>query len=191
MPDTGRDPDQVGTALDAEGYPFGTMTKLLILTGQRRGEVTQMRWSQLDLKSKTWLIPAELSKNGREQLLPLSDHALKVINSVPRQGNDLLFPARGNGENVVSGFTRAKNRLDRLSGVTGWTLHDLRRTTATFLGKLDTPPHVIERVLNHVSGSFAGVAGVYNRHPYLDEMRAALQMWGNHLAVMNAEPKWN
>jgi integrase len=173
--------------LDAEGYPFGTMTKLLILTGQRRGEVTQMRWSQLDLKAKTWLIPAELSKNGREHLLPLSDHALNVINSVPRQHNDLLFPARGNGENVVSGFTRAKNRLDKLSGVTGWTLHDLRRTTATFLGKLDTPPHVIERVLNHVSGSFAGVAGVYNRHPYLDEMQRALQAWGYHLAHLHVD----
>ena len=100
--------------------------------------------------------------------------------------NDLLFPARGNGDNVVSGFTRAKNRLDKLSGVTGWTLHDLRRTTATYLGKLDTPPHVIERVLNHVSGSFAGVAGVYNRHPYLDEMRDALQAWGSHLAQLHA-----
>ena len=106
--------------------------------------------------------------------------------SVPKQDNDLLFPARGNGENVVSGFTRAKNRLDKLSGVTGWTLHDLRRTTATFLGKLDTPPHVIERVLNHVSGSFAGVAGVYNRHPYLDEMQKALQAWGSHLADLSA-----
>jgi integrase len=170
--------------LEPEGYPFGTMTKLLILTGQRRGEVTQMRSSQLDLKAKTWLIPAELSKNGREHLLPLSDHAIAVINSVPKHGNDLLFPARGNDDNVVSGFTRAKNRLDKLSGVTGWTLHDLRRTTATFLGKLDTPPHVIERVLNHVSGSFAGVAGVYNRHTYLDEMRKALQAWGNHMSSL-------
>ncbi len=171
--------------LELEGYPFGTMTKLLILTGQRRGEVTQMRWSQLDLKAKTWLIPAELSKNGREHLLPLSDHVMAVIKSIPKQDNDLLFPARGNDDNVVSGFTRAKNRLDKLSGVTGWTLHDLRRTTATFLGKLDTPPHVIERVLNHVSGSFAGVAGVYNRHPYLDEMQHALQAWGSHVSRLS------
>jgi integrase len=176
---------KVWGALEPEGYPFGTMTKLLILTGQRRGEVTQLRRSQLDLKARTWLIPAELSKNGREHLLPLSDHALAVIKSIPTHDNDLLFPARGNGENVVSGFTRAKNRLDKVSGVTGWTLHDLRRTTATFLGKLDTPPHVIERVLNHVSGSFAGVAGVYNRHPYLDEMQKALQAWGNHVSSLS------
>ena len=174
------------SVLDAEAYPFGVMTKLLILTGQRRGEVTQMRWSQLDLVGRTWTIPAELCSNGRGHLLRLSDHALSVLASVPRGGNDLVFPARGNAENVVSGFTRAKNRLDRLSGVTDWTLHDLRRTTATFLGKHDTPPHVIERVLNHVSGSFAGVAGVYNRHPYLDEMRNALQAWGSYVSTLSA-----
>lgn len=176
------------SVLDGEGYPFGTMTKLLILTGQRRGEVTQMKWSQLDLTAKTWLIPAELSKNGREHLVPLSDHALAVIATIPKTDNDLVFPARGNGENVVSGFTRAKNRLDRLSGLADWTLHDLRRTTATHLGKLGTPPHVIERVLNHVSGSFAGVAGIYNRHPYFEEMKAALQAWGERIAQLSAEP---
>ena len=168
----------VWSILDSEGYPFGPMVKLLILTGQRRGEVTQMRRSQLDLKAKTWLIPAELSKNGREHLLPLSTHAMAVIAALPQSDGDLLFPARGNDEAVVSGFTRAKNRFDRISGVTEWTLHDLRRTAATFLGKQKTPPHVIERILNHVSGSFAGVAGVYNRHPYFDEMRHALELWG-------------
>jgi integrase len=173
--------------LEGEGYPFGTMTKLLLLTGQRRGEVTQMRWSQLDLAARTWLIPTELSKNGREHLVPLSDHALAVIASIGRAGNDLVFPAHGNVENVFSGFTRAKNRLDRLSGLKDWTLHDLRRTTATHLGKLGTPPHVIERVLNHVSGSFAGVAGVYNRHPYFEEMRAALQVWGERLATQASD----
>lgn len=165
-------------ALDAEGYPFGPMVKLLILTAQRRGEVTQMRWSQIDRKARTWLIPAELSKNGREHLLPLSTHAMAVLDALPRNHEDLLFPARGNDEAVFSGFTRAKNRLDKTAGVTDWTLHDLRRTAATFLGKLKTPPHVIERVLNHISGSFAGVAGVYNRHPYFDEMRQALELWG-------------
>ncbi|MEQ1671523.1 MAG: site-specific integrase, partial [Hyphomicrobium sp.] len=164
--------------LNDEGYPFGVMTKLLILTGQRRGEVTQMRWSQIDMTAKTWTIPAELSKNGREHMLPLSAHAIEVLKSLPHLHDDLLFPARGNDEAVISGFTRAKNRFDKVSGVSDWTLHDLRRTTATFLGKMETPPHVIERILNHISGSFAGVAGVYNRHPYFDEMRLALNAWG-------------
>ena len=164
---------------NGEGYPFGAMVKLLILTGQRRGEVTQMRWSQIDFRERTWLIPAELSKNGREHLLPLSSQAIAILRAAPRSGVDLVFPARGNHDNVISGFTRAKSRIDKLSGITEWTLHDLRRTTATLLAKLKTPPHVIERILNHVSGSFAGVAGVYNRQPYFDEMRYALQLWGN------------
>jgi len=171
----------VWNALAAEGYPFGTMTKLLILTGQRRGEVTQMRWPQIDLSAKTWLIPAELSKNGREHLLPLSGPVIEILKSMPRLHDEILFPAKGNSDAVISGFSRAKIRIDKASGVTGWTLHDLRRTTATYLAKFDTPPHVIERVLNHVSGSFAGVAGVYNRHPYLDEMREALERWGAYL----------
>jgi integrase len=109
-----------------------------------------------------------------------------IITSIPKDQNDLVFPARGNGKNVISGFTRAKNRLDRLSGIKDWTLHDLRRTAATHLAKLGTPPHIIERVLNHVSGSFGGVAGVYNRRPYFEEMRAALQAWGEQLAAMPA-----
>lgn len=171
----------VWKAIDDEGYPFGDMTKLLLLTGQRRGEVTQMRWSQIDAETSTWTISAALSKNGREHLLPLSTHAMNVIAGLPRLHDDLLFPARGNSDAVISGFSRAKKRIDETSGVDGWTLHDLRRTTATYLAKLDTQPHVIERILNHVSGTFAGVAGVYNRHPYLNEMREALEKWGKFL----------
>lgn len=166
---------------EAEGFPFGVMTKLLLLTGQRRGEVALMEWSHLDLKARTWSIPAELSKNGREHLVPLSAHAVQLIKPVPRSDSKFVFPARGNASSVFSGFTRAKLRLDRNSAINGWTLHDLRRTAATYLAKLDVAPHVIERILNHVSGSFAGVAGIYNRHPYQDEMRAALEKWAEHL----------
>lgn len=176
-------------ALETEAYPFGEMTKLLVLTGQRRGEVSQMRWSQLDLKSATWTIPEELSKNGREHLLPLSPSAIAILKNLPRLHDDLVFPARGNDETVISGFSRAKARLDKLSGVEDWTLHDLRRTAATYLAKLETPPHVIERILNHISGSFAGVAGIYNRHSYLVEMRAALDKWDLHLkALVESKP---
>lgn len=173
--------------LDQEGYPFGTMTKLLILTGQRRGEVTQMQWPQLDIEAATWTIPAELAKNGREHLVPLSRQALAVIASIPRVHDSLVFPARGSDETVISGFSRAKLRLEQLAGASDWTLHDLRRTAATYLGKLGTQPHVIERILNHVSGTFAGVSGVYNRHPYLDEMRTALQAWADWIEQHDAE----
>ena len=172
---------KVWRAFDAEGYPFGYMGKLLVLTAQRRGEVTEMRWNQFDLERKIWTIPAELSKNGRIHLLPLSDAALAILKTIPRLSDERVFPARNNDINAISGFTRAKQRFDKFSGVSEWTIHDVRRTVATGLAQLSVAPHVIERVLNHVSGTFAGVAGVYNRFQYVDEMRLALDLWAKHV----------
>ena len=172
---------KVWRSFEAEGYPFGYMGKLLVLTAQRRGEVTEMRWQQLDLERRTWTIPAELAKNSRAHVLPLCDTAMAILQSVPRLSPERVFPARNNDINAISGFTRAKNRFDKLSGVQEWTIHDIRRTVATGLAQLGVAPHVIERVLNHVSGTFAGVAGVYNRFQYQDEMRAALDKWEAHV----------
>ena len=157
------------------------MGKLLLLTGQRRGEVTQMQWAQVDETAKTWTIPPELAKNSREHVLPLTNAATAVLESAPKLSEEKVFPARGNGDNAISGFTRAKLRIDKLSGVTGWTFHDLRRTVATGMAQIGVAPHVIERILNHVSGTFAGVAGVYNRFQYLPEMRDALDRWSRHI----------
>lgn len=178
---------KVWHAFEAEGYPFGFMGKLLLLTGQRRGEVTEMRWDQINVGNRTWTIPAELAKNSREHVLPLSDAALAVLKSVPRLSEVRVFPARNNDANAISGFTRAKDRFDRLSGVTDWTIHDLRRTVATGLAQLGVAPHIIERVLNHVSGTFAGVAGVYNRFQYQDEMRSAMERWAVHVQQLKAD----
>lgn len=172
---------KVWHAFDAEGYPFGYLGKLLVLTAQRRGEVTEMRWSQINMERKTWTIPAELAKNGCMHVLPLSDAALAILKKVPRLSDQRVFPARNNDTNAISGFTRAKRRFDKLSGVGEWTIHDVRRTVATGLAQLSVAPHVIERVLNHVSGTFAGVAGVYNRFQYVDEMRTALDLWAEHV----------
>lgn len=172
---------KVWRAFDAEGYPFGYMGKLLVLTAQRRGEVTEMRWNQIDFERKTWTIPAELAKNGRIHVLPLSEAALAILKTAPRLSDERVFPARNNDTNAISGFTRAKLRFDKLSGVEEWTIHDVRRTVATGLAQLSVAPHVIERILNHVSGTFAGVAGVYNRFQYVDEMRAALELWAAHV----------
>lgn len=169
-------------ALPEEGFPFGHLAQLLILTAQRRGEVAQMQWPQLDFANRVWTIPAHVAKNKREHVLPLSDLAIEVLERVPRLNETYVFPARGNDDATVSGFSKSKLRLEAAIGADDWTLHDLRRTTATFLAKLGTPPHVIERILNHVSGpAFSGVAGIYNRHPYLDEMRIALQQWGERV----------
>ena len=114
-------------------------------------------------------------------MLPLCDTAIAILNSVPRLSPERVFPARNNDINAISGFTRAKLRFDKLSGVQEWTIHDIRRTVATGLAQLGVAPLVIERVLNHVSGTFAGVAGVYNRFQYQDEMRAALDKWEAHV----------
>ncbi|MFA5952231.1 MAG: tyrosine-type recombinase/integrase [Hyphomicrobium sp.] len=163
------------------GYPFGPIVKLLMLTGQRRNEVANMQWSQLDFEAKTWTLPAELTKNGRQHVLPLTPQTVTLLRALPHFTSDYVFPARGENP-AFAHFSRGKVKLDALSGVKDWTLHDLRRSAATHLAKLGVAPHVIERILNHVSGTFGGVAGVYNRFQYLDEMRKALAMWESHLA---------
>lgn len=171
----------VWKAAELVGYPFGPIVKLLILTGQRRNEVANMQWSQLDFAAKTWTLPAELTKNGRQHVLPLTPQTVTLLRALPHFTSDYVFPARGENP-AFAHFSRGKVKLDALSGVKDWTLHDLRRSAATHLAKLSVAPHVIERILNHVSGTFGGVAGVYNRFQYLDEMRKALAMWESHLA---------
>lgn len=113
--------------------------------------------------------------------MPLSPHVVAVIASLPQLHETRVFPARGNDEAAFCGFSKMKRRLDALSGVTDWTLHDLRRTAATGMARLGVAPHVVERVLNHVSGTFGGVAGIYNRFEYQSEMRAALELWAQHV----------
>lgn len=158
------------------GYPFGPIVKLLILTAQRRNEVANMQWSQIDFEACTWTLPSELTKNKRQHVVPLSPGAAKLLTTLPRFTTDFVFPARGENP-AFAHFSRGKLKLDALSDVAEWTLHDLRRTAATHMAQLGTPPHVIERLLNHVSGTFGGVAGIYNRFQYLDEMREAVTAW--------------
>jgi len=165
------------------GYPYRHLTWLLLLTAQRKGEVAGMRWSELDLEKGEWAIPAGRNKSARAHLVPLSGSALEVIGSIPRTHDALVFPARGR-ETTISGFSRWKVRLDELSGIEDWRVHDLRRTAATGMARLKVPPHVIERVLNHARGTFSGVAGVYNRFQYIPEMREALELWAEHIGKL-------
>lgn len=179
----------VWQAADIVGYPYGPIVRLLILTAQRRGEVTDMRWSEIDFEQATWTIPAERTKSNRKQILPLPPSAIAILTSLPQLDEQRVFPAQGNNENTFSGFSRAKRRLDELSHTTDWVVHDLRRTTATGLAKLGVAPHVVERILNHTSGSLGGVAGIYNRFAYGPEMRAALDAWAKHVAQLAKEAK--
>ena len=167
-------------AAEKEGYPFGTIVQLLILTGQRRGEVADMQWSELDLKSGLWILPRERVKNGRRHEVPLSRQALAILKRVPCIGNKYVSTL--NGTVPYANFSRAKARLEVSNDIiTPWTLHDLRRTVASGMAKLGVSLVVIEKVLNHVSGSLGGIVGVYQRHEYAVEKREALQLWADHV----------
>lgn len=167
---------------DQIGYPYGSIIKLLILTAQRRGEVTELRWGEIDFDGKTWTIPAGRTKSNRMQVAPLVPRAIDALLSIPRLDEERVFPAQGSSDRSFSGFSKAKRRLDTAAKTSDWTLHDLRRTAATGMARLGVAPHVVERVLNHTSGMLGGVAGVYNRFGYQPEMRAALELWSNHVA---------
>jgi integrase len=179
------------------GWPFGPLFMLLLLTAQRRDEVGGMRWSEVDLDKQTWTLPRQRAKGDREHEVQLSQAAVDVLRSLPRSsdGNEqdgLVFTTTG--RTPVSGFGNAKRRLDVLMtdarrralglserALPGWRLHDLRRTAATGMARLNIPPHVVEKVLNHSSGTIRGVAAVYNRFEYLEERRAALEAWGRYV----------
>jgi integrase len=165
------------------GWPFGPIARLLLVTAQRESEVAGMRRSELDLDRRTWTIPGERAKNGKAHVVHLNDLVIETIEAVPNLG-DLLFSS--NGQRPVSGFSNAKERLDRFMSaaggdeavIEGWRWHDLRRTATTGMARLSIAPHVADKVLNHTTGTIRGVAAVYNRHAYLDERRAALDAWG-------------
>lgn len=159
---------------------FGKIAKLLILLGSRRQEVGGMRWSEIDLDTGLWSLPAERSKNHRPHAIILPASALEIVRSVPSV-RDTLF-----GDRSGAGFTnwsRDKQQLNqRLSGaVKPWRLHDIRRSVATHMADLGVEPHVIEACLNHFGGHRAGVAGVYNRASYSAAIERALQRWAAHV----------
>jgi integrase len=183
----------VWRACDALDWPFGPLVQLLLVTAQRRDEVARMAWRDIDIERRLWTLPRELTKANRRHEVPLSPLALEVIQSTPKIGADgLLFPAnRARSANPVSGFSKAKARLDRLSGVTGWRLHDLRRTAASEMARLGHPPHVVAAILNHSPGSTQGITAIYNRHRYGDEKRQALAAWAREIerVLGRAEPQ--
>jgi integrase len=167
------------------GWPFGPITQLLILTGQRREEVAQMEWGELDLDERTWTLPAARVKNNREHEVPLSAAAVDIIKGL-RQVKGSKFVFTTVGETTVKGFSKYKDRLDEKSGVNDWRIHDLRRTVASGMARLGINLPVIEKVLNHASGSFAGIVGVYQKHSFADEKRAALNAWSRHVMTLVA-----
>lgn len=174
-------------ACDGIGYPYGPFFQLLMLLGQRRTETAAMERALLGHNSGLWEIPAERTKNGRPHLVPLPKLALDIIADLPvfldADGKRVQFviPAPTKTDSYLTTFSDGKELVDEKSGVTGWWLHDLRRTMSTGMAGLGIQPVVIEAVLNHASGQQSRVAGTYNRYSYLDEKRAALEAWADHI----------
>lgn len=163
----------------AEGT-FGQIVKLLILTGQRRGEIAALKADYIDAKSRTITLPGSVTKNAREHTFPYASLAHEVLASVPTHSRSFLLSAHGY-DNPFNGFSKAKRELDKVCDIAPWTLHDLRRTFATNLAQLGVAPHIVEKLLNHATGTISGVAAIYNRFQYLDEMRAAVELWDEKL----------
>ncbi len=157
---------------------------MLIRTGMRRGEVANLEWSFIDDTDNVLVLPADLVKNNRTHSIPVGEGLAKTLASIPRI-NRYLFPSSHEKATVFNGWGKAKERFDQeLEGVLAYTLHDLRRTFATTHARIGTPIHVTEKLLNHVSGTISGVAAVYNRHTYLEEMRKAVTAYDEYLAKL-------
>lgn len=177
------DARRVYAAADLLGYPFAGFVKLLLLTAQRRTEVAAMRWADIDLEAGTWIIPAGATKSDRAHMVPLAAAAVDILSAQPRFGDHVFSD---NGRTHISGFAKAKTRLDafvagRGSPLEPWTFHDLRRTVATELVRLGTAELLVGRILNH---AVQGVTGkVYALHSYADEKRAALSKWADELTA--------
>jgi integrase len=171
---------------------LGDIVRLLILTGQRRDEIAKLRWSEIDFDKGLIVLPPARTKNKRTHELPLSPQALAILRHWAKQPSSI-------GANDVQVFERVgwaarKIKLDdailakRTKPMSHWQIHDLRRTCATGLAELGVLPHVIECVLNHLSGFRSGVAAIYNRNRYATEMRDALQRWADHIEALTAKP---
>ena len=164
-------------------WPYGMMYRSFMLTGQRRSEVATMRWSHI--KDNVWTIPREVVKKDRPHAVPLSTAMVKNLGKSCFFGPDAYVFTTTGGEAPSSNFHKTKKELDRLSGVTGWCIHDIRRTVRSKLAELGVPREVARKVLNHEDGK---VDRIYNRHEYLAEKREALEKWGKHLMQLVARP---
>jgi integrase len=163
--------------------PYGGIVEFLALTGQRREEVARLQRDELDLAQRVWTLPKSRTKNAKEHVVHLSEQSMAVLKRVEKE-QPFVFSVLGT--KPFQEFSRAKRRLDQLSGVTGWRLHDLRRTCVSGMARLGIAPHVADKILNHQAGTISGVAAVYQRHEFLSERRQALDLWGAHVgAILN------
>jgi integrase len=167
---------------------FADCIRLLLLTGQRETEIGDLRWDEIDFDRAVITLPPQRTKNRRWHTIPLSAAAIAILKARPQNGRALVF-GRGKGDKGFSGWGHCKRRLDAVVNLPKWVVHDLRRSFSTGLGDLGIAPHIIEALINHQSGTKAGVSGRYNKSVYEREARQAVELWGNAVlaAVDGAE----
>jgi integrase len=168
---------------------FSNIVALLVLIGQRRGEIAALQWSWIDTKERTITLPSSATKNKRAHTFPYGKRTAGILKRVPRASETYVFPAsrdkvKGKPAMIFNGWGKPKGAFDRESGVTDWQLHDIRRTFASNLAALGVPLPTIEKLLNHVSGSFGGIVSVYQRYNWLPEMRDAMRKWEARLGEL-------
>lgn len=159
------------------GYPFGFVVLLLILTGQRKGEIASLEWTWIDKNEQTITIPASIAKNRRQHTFPYGRSVADVLAAIPADSPQLFS---------VYNWDKRTGELREAAAIDHFVLHDLRRTYASGMAALGIPPHVVEKLLNHITGTVSGVAAVYNRYRYADEMRAAVTAWEARLQTLVA-----
>jgi len=165
-------------ACNTIGWPFGPVVRLLVFTGARKEEINSLRWSEID--GACIRLSGDRTKSATPHAIPLAPEVAAILKGLPHMaGAGFVFTI--GGRVPLGGWSKAKDRLDEISGVREWRLHDLRRTVATGMQRLGFNLQVIEACLGHVSGSRAGIVGVYQRHSFDDEKRQALEAWARHV----------
>ncbi|MEL6934589.1 MAG: site-specific integrase [Pseudomonadota bacterium] len=175
-------------AAENQPFPWQQSLKLMLFTAARRSEVFGAERAEFDLEEKVWNLPASSAKNNNTVIIPLTDDACRIVSDCPQSdGCSKLFPSATNPKTSASGISKMLKRLradveaDLQRPVPHWTLHDIRRTVATNLQRLGVRLEVTEAILNHISGSQAGIVKVYQRYDWMDEKREALQLWSDDL----------
>lgn len=178
-------------AFEVEGYPYGTIGQLAMLTAARREEIASLKWQEVDLNAGVIRLIEERNKGGREKIIVLSKAAVELIKSVPAYQHNATpadaYVFEGRSGNAFNGFSKAKKRVEQTSEVTNWRLHDFRQLVSDNLRSLRVPPHVIERVLGHVNQSVLDKH--YTDFHYETEQREALELWADRLRVIVADDK--
>ncbi len=176
---------QLWLAWDKMAWPFGAFFKLLLLTAQRRNQVASLRLTDVAFSTQVWTVPHPSGQAGQGHEIPLSSHALEIVTSVPRvAASPYVFPARGRPAGHVSGFSKAASRATGLSGVAGWRCDDLRRSAAAGMMALGKPAPVVRNILDRAARSTVGGVEVGDRRSDFEEMREALEAWGERVRAI-------